>query len=129
MISLNNVAFSVSSLVFNEQLGVNVLAPIPSLVNVYGHLVDSTGTLERNVTGNASEQERTPKYRLNCRLTDSVKEHLGFGTIIHITHKKHPDTFRWYAVTEEEQYIVHTVAQTQANGREVALMLTRKDRS
>lgn len=129
MVHFDNIIFSVTRMTFNEALGVNVLNASPSLSNVYGHLSESSTTLERGGGSTGSEQDRSPRYRINCRLSDTGMLEITSGTILRITHKRHPDTSKWYAITDDEQYIVHMVIKPQANGREVALTLTRKDRS
>ena len=129
MVSLDNIIFSVTRMTFNETLGVNVLNASPSLSNVYGHLSESSTNLERGGSSTGSEQDRSPRHRINCRLSDTGILEVTSGTILRITHKRHTDTGKWYAISEDEQYIVHMVIKPQANGREVALTLTRKDRS
>jgi hypothetical protein len=128
MIHLDNIIFSVTRLTYNEALGTNVLNASPSLSNVYGHLYESSTTLERGGSSNGSEQDRSPRYRLNCRLNDTGIEEITSGSIIRVTHKRHPDTAKWIAVSEDEQYVIHVVNRNQAFGREVAITLTRKDR-
>jgi hypothetical protein len=126
MVHFNNVKFAVYTVTYDSDLGMNVLNAQPSLAYIEGHISDNMTVLERAST--SSEQERIPRYKMNCRLNSVQSETITNGSIIYITHKRHPDSKAWYEVFDEEQYVVHIKSNSTAHGREFVLYMTRKDR-
>lgn len=124
----NNVKFSVLTSQYDEDLRTRVLKPDPIISNVPGHLVDANSGLER--TGSkGSEVDRSPRYRMNVKLSDAQLEKIASGATLLITHKKHLDIAKWLLlpIDKQQQYIVQMDADSGANSRYIALSLTRKD--
>ena len=125
-----NVKFSVLTSVYDDTLKIRVLAPNPVVSNVPAHFVDTNSGLERSGS-TGSEVGRSPRYKMNVQLSTTQRAAITSGSVLLVTHRKHPDTLKWVLLDQEDQqqFIVQADSDSWANAKYVVLSLTRKDQS
>lgn len=124
--SLDNVGFSAYTLVYNSTIGRHVLSSSPTKTNILGHLQEFAITPEGEADG-IHERDNSIRYRFIVRRSKDLESILVEGAVLRVTKRRHPDTYGWYGVTSNEQYIIKDVSEIHSVGRFMNIGLVRKD--
>jgi hypothetical protein len=120
-----NIKFSISIPTYNSAHKRYVMGDTPVYTDLVGAFAEIQTTLESEIV-RGSDGDRPIRYRLLFQRLPALDD-IRVGSIIEVTHKRHPVTNSWVKQSVIAQYIIQSETDVQFIGNEINLGLVRKD--
>lgn len=123
---IENVKFAVYGMSYSVTYRRQYVGGVPVVQHVPGLFSESQLTLESEIV-NGKEGDRMIRYRIVFERPYRLEAAIVAGSVVEVTHRRHPLTNSWRAVSPVEQYVVQTDVPVGFVGERVNLGLIRKD--